>query len=1093
MSFDHYLKSITAALKRGDATEHTHRPALKTLIESRAKGITATNEPKRIACGAPDYIVTKGILPIGYVEAKDVNIDLDDVENEEQLKRYRASLRNLILTDYVEFRYYRNGIPTLTARLGKWQKNGVFKKDADGEKLVADLLKWFLEADVESIGSPRDLAQKMAQLARMIHSLISKAFDAEGERGELHAQFEGFKQVLIADLTPAQFADMYAQTICYGLFAARCNHDRKQGAFTRDAAARDLPKTNPFLRKVFQEIAGHNLDERIAWAVDDLVLLLDRADMSAILADFGKSTRREDPVVHFYETFLAAYDPKLRETRGVYYTPEPVVSYIVRSVDAILKRDFGLKAGLADASKVKVKVSTGKAKGKNGKEKLEDREVHRVQILDPATGTGTFLYAVIEQIRESFEGNAGMWPGYVAEHLLPRIYGFELLIAPYAVAHMKLGLQLKESGYDFESDERLRVYLTNTLEEAHVLSGLPLFAQAIAHEAASASQVKKDAPIMVVIGNPPYSGHSANKGEWVNNLLRGIDGAGNKTANYFQVDGAPLGERNPKWLNDDYVKFIRFSQWRIEQTGYGVLGFITNHGYLDNPTFRGMRQALMATFDDLYLLDLHGNSKKKEQAPDGSKDENVFDIQQGVAIAIFVKHAKRKKPQVHVADLYGSRLRKYAWLAEHNLVSTDWFSASADSPSYFFATRDDKRFSEYMAAHSVSEIFPTNGWGIATRKDYLLVDFDRKALFNRFAEIKKSSVAEASEKFYIQESPHWSFADAHRHIVTTNVDESLKEVLFRPFDSRYVYYQKFMIERGDHRYELMRNLFDENVSLITVRRVEGNTHFGHFFCSSLPSVLHSTSAKEGNFVFPLWLYPKEKQDLFDDPGTERRANLSPEFLAAIETKIGKASPEHIFYYIYAILYSPGYRARYAEFLKRDFPRVPLTSDRSLFVTLAKLGERLVNLHLMNADTAEISRFPVAGSNEVVKVEFKLAAQGELDDSPSQPKAAQPQPSPTRGRGSVNTPPTRLNSDVLSGEIRGRVYINAQQYFDDVPKAVWEYHIGGYQVCQKWLKDRKGRQLSYDDIKHYHGIVAALAETIELQVMIDEAIPAWPIN
>lgn len=1085
MAFDAYLKSLTAALKRGDATEHTHRPSLKTLIESFANGITATNEPKRIACGAPDYIVTKGVAPVGYVEAKDVNADLDNVESDEQLKRYRASLRNLILTDYLEFRYYRNGVPTLTARLGKWQRNGVLKRDAEGEKAVADLFKWFIEAEVESIGSPRVLAQKMAQLARMIHDLIAKAFDAEGERGELHAQFEGFKQVLIADLTPAQFADMYAQTICYGLFAARCNHDRKDGAFTRDAAARDLPKTNPFLRKVFQEIAGHNLDERIAWAVDDLVLLLDRADMSSILEDFGKATRQEDPVVHFYETFLAAYDPKLRETRGVYYTPEPVVSYIVRSVDAILKRDFGLKTGLADSSKVKIKVGTGKTK--DGKEKLEEREVHRVQILDPATGTGTFLYAVIEQIRESFKGNAGMWPGYVAEHLLPRIYGFELLIAPYAVAHMKLGLQLKESGYDFESDERLRVYLTNTLEEAHELTGLPLFAQAIAHEAASASAVKKDAPIMVVIGNPPYSGHSANKGAWVNNLLRGIDSAGNKTANYFQVDGAPLGERNPKWLNDDYVKFIRFSQWRIEQTGYGVLGFITNHGYLDNPTFRGMRQALMETFDDLYLLDLHGNSKKKEKAPDGSKDENVFDIQQGVAIAIFVKHAKRKKPQVHVANLYGVRESKYRWLAERDITDTKWKTLAPKTPQYLYQAENEKLRKEYDCYASFADVMPMNVLGFQSHRDDFAIAFDQDRLQARFAEMhaERLSDAEFSEKFDVADSSGWQLKEARQRIRRDILwKTNIIQCAYRPFDMRWAMFDEIAMDRP--RRELKDHVSRKDNLVFNLCRQTKATTWQHALVSDTPAPAVFVEIKDGSSCFPLWLYPQPKQDLLQEPSTERYANFSAEFLAEAKTKIGRATPEQIFYYLYAILYSRGYRTRYAEFLKRDFPRVPLTSDKSLFIKLAKLGERLVNLHLMKADTEEMSRFPVAGSNEVVKVEFKVTAQGELDGTPS------PKPSPARGRGSIFKSPARPFSKMAKGETLGRVYVNAAQYFDDVPKAVWEYHIGGYQVCQKWLKDRKGRQLSYDDIKHYHGIVAALAETIELQAMIDEAIPGWPL-
>lgn len=1082
--FDAYLKSVTSALKRGDATEHTHRPALKTLVESFSKNITATNEPKRIACGAPDYIITKGVTPVGYIEAKDVNVDLDDTEDGEQLKRYRASLRNLILTDYLEFRYYRNGIPALTAKLGKWQKNGVFKKAVDGEKQVADLFKAFLDAEVESVGSPRELAKKMAQLARMIHDLIANAFTDEGDRGDLHAQYEGFKQVLIADLTPAQFADMYAQTICYGLFAARCNHNRTHGAFTRDAAARDLPKTNPFLRKVFQEIAGHNLDDRIAWAVDDLVLLLDRADMSAILEDFGKATRQEDPVVHFYETFLAAYDPKLRETRGVYYTPEPVVSYIVRSVDAILKRDFGLKAGLADSSKVKIKVGTGKAKDKSSKEKLEEREVHRVQILDPATGTGTFLYAVIEQIRESFKGNAGMWPGYVAEHLLPRIYGFELLIAPYAVAHMKLGLQLKDSGYDFESDERLRVYLTNTLEEAHELQGLPLFAQAIAQEAASASSVKKNAPIMVVLGNPPYSGHSANQGEWIAKLLRGTDGNGNSTSNYFQVDGAPLGERNPKWLNDDYVKFIRFSQWRIEQTGYGVLGFITNHGYLDNPTFRGMRQSLMETFDDLYLLDLHGNSKKKEKSPDGSKDENVFDIQQGVAIALFVKRPNsNKESRVFHSEIFGLRKTKYDWLSRNAIDTTHWNKLKVSTPQYRFFGHDELLSEEYSNQMSLTEIFGTGsiqhdqgqrwGLGVVTHNDDLLLDFEKQKLEARF-ELLQSNKPDGfvAEQLQLQDGPYWSMDRERRKVREYEWRENIYSYLYRPFNTRWICYQPNLMEigRGGASKHVCRHILaGDNLALLTTRQTRDS--FGAL-CSDSISAHKSMSAYDGTYQMPLWIYPSAKQDLLDVAASERQPNFSPAFLAEIKSKIGRATPEQIFHYLYAILYSPSYRTRYAEFLKRDFPRVPITRDKALFATLAKLGERLVALHLMKADTAEISRFPVAGSNEVVKIEFTTAAQAELGDAPAAPK-----------RGVAN--PANANA--------GRVYINPDQYFDQVPIAVWEYHIGGYQVCQKWLKDRKGRQLSYDDIKHYQGIIAALAETITLQGLIDEAIPSWPLQ
>lgn len=632
-----YLKRIESALTTGRATEHTYRSILEALIESMAAGVQVINEPKRIACGAPDLIVMRRETPLGYIEAKDVGESLDRAEASEQLERYLEGLGNLILTDYLEFRWYVRGEHRLTARLAKEGRGGKLRVEKSGEAEVTQLLTAFLNAEAPTVASAKELAKRMAAIAQLIRDTIRRALDAEDVTDDrpdpLHDQMQGFREVLLHDLTEEQFADMYAQTICYGLFAARCSA-RGGAPFNREQAAYRLPKTNPFLRKMFTHIAGPELDERIAWAVDDLADLLNHTDIAGILKDFGRRTRREDPVVHFYETFLAAYDPRLRETRGVYYTPEPVVSYIVCSVDHILKTDFKLTEGLADASRIKVK---------QGK---ETREVHRVLVLDPATGTGTFLYAVINQIFDAFRRNKGMWSSYVSEHLLPRLFGFELMMAPYTVAHMKLDLLLDETGYNFHADERLRVYLTNTLEEAHAAINLPLFAQEIAAEANEASRVKQEAPVMVIIGNPPYSGHSANVGEWISNLLRGTDTiTGKDTANYFEVDGEPLGERNPKWLNDDYVKFMRFAQWRIEQTGYGVLAFITNHGYLDNPTFRGMRQSLMETFDDIYVLNLHGNSKKKERALDGSKDENVFDIQQGVAICLMVKRERGSRKE----------------------------------------------------------------------------------------------------------------------------------------------------------------------------------------------------------------------------------------------------------------------------------------------------------------------------------------------------------------------------------------------------------------------------------------------------------------
>ena len=641
--FQTYQQQLAADLKRGNATEHTHRSSLKALIEGMFPGVVATNEPKRITAGAPDYVVTKGETPLGYIEAKDVGVSLDKTAKSEQLGRYLDALGNLILTDYLEFRWYVEGEHRLSATLAFQNGHGL-ESTPNGAQDLEMLLKGFMSVTAPTIKNPAALAKKMASLAQQIRFTILKAFNAEdtedGKPDPLHDQYAAFKEVLLSDLTPPQFADMYAQTITYGMFAARTSPNFTP-PFNRYKAAYDIPKTNPFLKNVFRQMMGPDLESSVDWIVDDLVNLLAHADIDAVLKDFGSRTRTEDPVVHFYETFLAAYDPKMREARGVYYTPEPVVSYIVRSVDHILKKDFGLRDGLADTSKVRI-TDPEQRKAKDRKTK----DVHKVQILDPATGTATFLHAVIDQIHQTIVGqtggNKGMWSGYVKNHLLPRLHGFELLMAPYTVAHMKLGLQLAELGYDFASDERLKIYLTNALEEAHEFPSLPLFGQMIARESQEAGEVKQDAPVMVVLGNPPYSGHSANNGDWIRDLLRGKDNTtGKETENYFEVDGGPLGERNPKWLNDDYVKFLRFSQWRIEQTGYGILAFVTNHGYLDNPTFRGMRESLMNTFDKIYVMDLHGNTKKKERAPDGSADQNVFDIQQGVAVCIMVKGSKR--------------------------------------------------------------------------------------------------------------------------------------------------------------------------------------------------------------------------------------------------------------------------------------------------------------------------------------------------------------------------------------------------------------------------------------------------------------------
>ena len=662
-----YLRDVRQTRATGQATEHSYRPALKTLIEALGgAGAEAINEPTHSAAGAPDFIVECGGVPIGHIECKDIGENLDVAETSEQLQRYRAALPNLILTDYLEFRWYVDGELRQTARLGRLRGGPNITGENAGRVDVRALADAFFNAQAVVVGEAADLARRMAGKTKLLRDGIRRILEEQdnGDAGGLRDLMASYRDVLISDLKPEKFADLQAQTAAYGLFAARCIHEGPPQGFTRQTAV--FAQTTPFLRHVFGRIAGPEADARIAWIVDDLARLLARADMAAILEDFGWRTRQEDPVVHFYEDFLTAYDPEEREVRGVYYTPEPVVSYIVSSVDALLRRKFGLADGLANTTTVEAAGADGQV-----------RASPRVLILDPATGTGTFLREVISQVRDDVEhrGLGGAWPEYVREHLLPRLFGFELMMAPYAICHLKLALEIggRDSGFTMPPGDRLNVFLTNSLEEAHEVTGRQMFAGEIAREAESADAVKRDRPVMVVIGNPPYSGHSANKGKWIKDLLHGrIEGV---TGDYFGVNGQPLGERNPKWLNDDYVKFIRFAQWRIERTGEGVLGFVTNHNYLDARTFRGMRQSLLKAFDEIYLLDLHGNSKRRERAPDGGPDVNVFDIAQGVAIGIFVKRAGSGAGPARVfhADLWGERGRgnlmsgKYGWLAANSV------------------------------------------------------------------------------------------------------------------------------------------------------------------------------------------------------------------------------------------------------------------------------------------------------------------------------------------------------------------------------------------------------------------------------------------
>jgi len=1106
-----YIHNLHNKLKAGDATEHTHRPALITFLESLEKKITATNEPKQSDCGAPDYKVTKtpGPVTIGYIEAKDIGIPLAQTQKSNQLKRYRRALPNLILTDYLHFKWFVNGEPRGEATLGTVnEKTGKINTDQNSIDATLQLLKDFLAQDPAPLSKPKDLAERMARITHMIRDIIVEAYAQKQASTLITDLRKVMAQVLIPDLNKPEktsdFADLYAQTLTYGLFAARCNHNGPT-QFTRRNAASEIPKTNPFLRDLFDTITGSKLDtEPYVGFVDDLVAILANVRIKEILQDFGSAAFEKDPVLHFYETFLSAYDPKLRESRGVYYTPEPVVNYIVRSVDHLLKTRFNITEGLADTEKFtyehdKVDKSTGKTV-------VEQRELHRTLILDPAAGTGTFLYTVIAQIRARYEKmkKAGMWSGYVHEHLLPRIFGFELLMAPYAVAHFKLamqlaGLDLHEKqreiwAYDFASDERLGVYLTNTLESVdsiiHPLLG-PF--RIISEEAEAAKKVKRDLPILVVLGNPPYSGISSNKGKWIDNLLKGKTPGKAATANYYQVDGKPLGERNPKWLQDDYVKFIRWAQWRIDQSGHGILAFITNHGYIDNPTFRGMRQSLMQSFDEIYILDLHGNLKKKETASDGSSDQNVFDIQQGVAISLFVKLpktvARASRPCIHHAEIHGKRKHKYEWLHDHTIQNTKWTELNPEKPFYLFRPYDAKAGAIYYNWHSVKDVFPVNGVGIVTARDQMVIDFEDNPIIKRVKTFRDSQLSDRDvcQSLNIPLKKGWDYVKARdllRH--ESDLHQFTNDILYRPFDTRRIFYHPSLVWRMVDKV-MLHMLERENYSLISARSNKFSIP-DHFFCAKTIVETKCGEASTQSCTFPLYAYSeceKHRQYKPDDwpEVNDRRPNLDPTFVNQLANAVkltfitdGRGDlkktfgPEDVLHYIYAIFHCPTYRTRYAEFLKLDFPRVPITSDKKQFVKLCILGHEVMSLHLLESETltGDSIAYPITGQNNVEK---------------GYPKYVPP------GAAVIKAGKTKLEPH----KKHGRVYINPDQFFEGIEHEVWTFQIGGYQVCNKWLKDRRGRTLTHDEINKYTKIIESLRRTIQLMAEIDKTIPTWPIE
>ncbi|QNK85815.1 N-6 DNA methylase [Aliarcobacter cryaerophilus] len=1053
-----YIENINRLFVTGNAREHSYRGDLQDLLNKIIddKDIVVTNEPARIVnVGAPDYSITKKDIPIGYIEAKDINKPLNSKDYTEQFDRYKNALDNLIITDYMDFWFYKSGELTNKIKIAKIEDNKIVALE-ENFLLFINNIKSFTTQISQTITSPSKLAKMMAGKARLLQNVIERAIISEDEsdaNNSLREQLEVFKATLIHDITPESFADIYAQTIAYGMFAARL-HDETMNTFTRQEAVFLIPKSNPFLRGLFNYVSGAECDDRIIWIIDSLAEIFLATDVKKLLDGFSQKSGMNDPIIHFYETFLSEYNPALRKSRGVWYTPQAVVNFIVRACDEVLKDEFALSDGLSDETKIKIKVDDINAGyTKSGQKIKKEIEVHKVQILDPATGTGTFLAETIKFIKKDFWG--GSWSSYVEEHLIPRLNGFELLMASYAMAHLKLDLLLLETGYKPSKEQkRFNIFLTNSLEEHHEQSG-NLFASYLANESKEADRVKKDVPVMVVMGNPPYAVSSSNKNEWIQNLI----------ADYKKN----LNERKIN-LDDDYIKFIRYGQHYIEKNGEGILAYISNNSFIDGITHRQMRKSLLECFDKIYILDLHGNAKKKEVSPDGSKDENVFDIMQGVSINIFVKKKQKSKElaDVYHYDLYGKRDFKYEFLSENNLKSVNWEKLDYSEPNYFFVKKDFTDIKEYEKGFKVDELIREQSMGILTSRDNFVIDIRKDDLINRVRNFTDKTISDIEfQKIYkLSENYQWKLSE-QRKLSPDFEEKYIKEISYRPFDVRYIYYQDNIVFRS--RTKLMKHLFKENIAINLVRAGR-NIDSSNYFLSNYITDKGILSSLDNANTFPLYLYPDENSltsepvpnfnmDIIKD--IEKSLNLnfgnwtlvqSLEKIGGTEVPLPKKEFQalDLFDYIYAVLHSPNYREKYKEFLKIDFPRVPYPKPET-FWQLVSLGGKLRSLHLLEDTSLDERIIDIKGEGELLI------------------------------KNSLNKKDFSVEDEKV--ELR----LNDEVSVVNIPLVAWEFYIGGYQPAQKWLKDRVGRVLNRADMKHYNRIINALCKTDLIMKKIDEVL------
>lgn len=1028
-SFDVYVRSLRHEHMRGNTTEMTFRTVFETFIKSLNPHFDLLHEPKRTQkLGAPDFTAYRKTVKVGYIETKDLDVNLDVELDSDQMHKYTESISNILLTNYTRFILLRDGKKRIDCELLKLSdlSNARFAIPDSVTARFLEMLSAFFDYNQPTITSPGELADELAKRAKLLKSLANERLNddlSRVKRGEsVSSIYEFYKGIeeLIKDLKVADCADAYAQTIAYGLFLARVGCPT---ILDRNTAASYIPRSIGVIRRIFLNISGDSLPSDLSWVVDDIVDALNSSDMQSVLSEIDPRKKNDrDPFSFFYENFLARYDPAKRKMMGVYYTPRPVVNFIVNSVNLVLKQGFSRLKGLAEDD---------------------------VTLLDPATGTGTFLWmAYLVSLRELIDAKqSGLIPTKITNHLLKHFYGFELLIAPYIFAHLKLSSGLKKWHYEIREDERVQVYYTNALDH---ISAHPLvpFLRELSDESRIADEVKDKRQILVVVSNPPYQGTSANKSTWIEDLLKKgyIRADGGRDDGYYKVDGVPLGERNPKWLQDDYVKFIRLAQWKIDTNGKGIVGYITNHAYLDNPTFRGMRRSLMQSFDKIYILNLHGNSQRKERCPDGTKDENVFDIKQGVAISLFVKSGgKSNDCRVFYEDLYGLRSDKFNWLDRNNVETVEWQELHPHRPHYLFIPRNAILEKEYESYTAIPEIFPINSVGIVTARDGLTIKWSRDEVWQTVASFAGMPTEDARKRYRLgEDSSDWKVSWAQQDLIQSGpTKEDIVPILFRPFDVRYTYYTGKT--HGFHcrpRSEVMQHMVSgPNLGLLTVRQVAEGVFNHALITDTIVDDRITLSNKGIAYLFPLYLYASTPQGS-NKRNAVKKPNIDQQFLQRLSQQYENGiSAEELLDYVYAVLHSNAYRARYAGFLRIQFPRVPFVKIYTQFKAIADIGRSLIDLHLQRSKLPPSTKFEVQGTNIVESVKYAS----------------------------------------------GKVFINSSQFFESLEKKVWQFEMGGYKVLDKWLKSRIGEELSSIEVEQFLQIVEIIKKTIEFMDKVDSVL------